>query len=86
MIKPKTIREAVFMAIGSGSMCWSDIDKAGVFDTTKAKKVSEDLLSDILALLPKEKESHYGDCIPRDDCERILGYNQCLKDIRKRLE
>lgn len=31
-------------AIGEASMCWSDIDKAGVFDSEKVKQISQKLL------------------------------------------
>ena len=37
----------IMTAIGEASMCWSDIDKAGVFDSKKAAKIGEKLLRDI---------------------------------------
>ncbi len=39
--------ELIMQAIGEASMCWSDIDKAGVFDSTRAKQIGEKLLQDI---------------------------------------
>lgn len=39
--------ELIFTAIGEASMCWSDIDKAGVFDSTKAQQIGKKLLQDI---------------------------------------
>ena len=36
--------EKVMQAIGEASMCWSNIDGAGVFDSEKAKQVGDDLL------------------------------------------
>ena len=39
--------ELIMTAIGEASMCWSNIDKAGVFDATKAKQIGEKLLQDI---------------------------------------
>ena len=35
---------AIRQAIGETSMCWSDIDKAGVFDSEKAKQIGTKLL------------------------------------------
>ncbi len=37
----------IIQAIGEASMCWSDTDKAGVFDSDKAKQIGEKLLQDI---------------------------------------
>ena len=31
-------------AIGEASMCWSNIEGAGVFDSEKAKQIAEDLV------------------------------------------
>ena len=39
--------ELIMTAIGEASMCWHDIDKAGVFDSAKAKEIAERLLQDI---------------------------------------
>ena len=36
--------EKVMQAIGEASMCWSNIEGAGVFDSTKAKQVGDDLM------------------------------------------
>jgi hypothetical protein len=44
-----TIREAVYMAVGEASMCWSEIPN-GVFDSTRASKIAES----ILAIMPLE--------------------------------
>lgn len=38
------IKQAVYEAIGAASMCWSETPK-GVFDSTKANKIGEDLIS-----------------------------------------
>lgn len=37
-------RELVMQAIGEASMCWNPIPK-GVFDSTNAKRVGEELLA-----------------------------------------
>lgn len=53
-----TIREAILEAMGEASMCWSNPEGAGEFDSDKAAKVGEELLCDIkdkiVALLIKE--------------------------------
>ena len=36
--------EKVMMAIGEASMCWSNIEGAGVFDSAKAKQIGDDLV------------------------------------------
>ncbi len=40
-------QELIMIAMGEASMCWSDIDKAGVFDSTKAGEIGKKLLQDI---------------------------------------
>ncbi len=37
----------ILTTMGEASMCWSDIDKAGVFDATKAQQIGKKLLEDI---------------------------------------
>lgn len=39
--------ELILTAMGEASMCWSDIDKAGIFDSTKALEIGKKLLQDI---------------------------------------
>ncbi len=36
--------EKVMQAIGEASMCWSNIEGAGVFDSEKAKQIGDELL------------------------------------------
>ena len=40
-------KDLITKAMGEASMCWSDIDKAGIFDSEKALKIGQKLLSDI---------------------------------------
>lgn len=40
----KELRELIGEAIGEASMCWSETPK-GVFDSTRAKKIADNLLS-----------------------------------------
>lgn len=42
--KPKNLHEAVYQAIGAASMCWEDVAKAGVFDSTQAAIIGADLI------------------------------------------
>lgn len=44
------IRSAVFQALGTASMCWSETPD-GVFDSTLAKEVGEALLAEMRRLV-----------------------------------
>ncbi len=48
--------ELILTAIGEASMCWSDIDKAGVFDATKAQQIGKKLLQDIKKKLERNED------------------------------
>jgi hypothetical protein len=37
----------IMQAIGEASMCWSDVDKAGIFDSEEAKQIGQRLLQAI---------------------------------------
>lgn len=39
--------ELIMQAMGEVSMCWSNIDKAGIFDSAKAKQIGKKLLQNI---------------------------------------
>ncbi len=39
--------ELIMIAMGEASMCWSKIDKAGIFDSAKAEQIGKKLLDDI---------------------------------------
>ncbi len=39
--------ELIMTAIGEASVCWSEVDKAGVFNSEKAKQIGMKLLQDI---------------------------------------
>lgn len=39
--------ELILTAMGEASMCWSNIDAAGVFDSTRAKGIGDKLLHDL---------------------------------------
>jgi len=40
-------KELILTAMGEASMCWSNIDGAGVFDSTRAEQIGKKLLEDI---------------------------------------
>lgn len=40
-------KDLILMAIGEASTCWSNLDKAGIFDSTRAEKIGEKLLKDL---------------------------------------
>jgi hypothetical protein len=54
---PLTLEEAVYQAIGAASMCWEDVAKAGVFDSTRAKEIGDDLLVKVRTLIAADIEA-----------------------------
>jgi len=40
---PEVINEQIYQSIGQASMCWENVDKAGVFDSIEASKISDTL-------------------------------------------
>lgn len=76
------LQEKIFLSIGAASMCWDEIP-TGVYDSTKAKKIAEDLCRDVehlikalnhpdIAELPCECDYYEGE-------ENTTIYHQCLK-------
>lgn len=47
-------KRLILTAMGEASMCWSNIDGAGVFDSTKAEQIGKKLLEDIKAEVKDE--------------------------------
>lgn len=41
----ESLKEAVYQAVGAASVCWDDMEHAGVFQEQQATEVAEDLLS-----------------------------------------
>ena len=39
------VRAVVYQLVGAASMCWESVEKAGVFDDTKARHFSEEALA-----------------------------------------
>lgn len=42
--EPVLPEAAIFQAVGSASMCWESVEKAGVFDSDQAKVIAEGLI------------------------------------------
>lgn len=42
-----SIEDAVFQALGAASMCWENVDRAGIFQSEEATEIGEALLSKI---------------------------------------
>jgi len=47
------IKERIFQDIGQASMCWEKVNKAGIFDSTEACKIAEDLCNFIAIEMEK---------------------------------
>lgn len=45
------LRELVFTALGTASTCWENVAGAGVFDSTRAAELGEELVTRIKGLL-----------------------------------
>lgn len=73
----KQIEEKIGIAIGEASMCWSETPK-GVFDSTNAKRVADNLSKDIMKkitqLIEELKEEDIDEKIT--DINYADGYNQ----------
>lgn len=46
------IEEFIGNAIGAASMCWADVEKAGIFDSERAVQLIEEVLDYLAVLLP----------------------------------
>lgn len=53
-LRPK-LEQLVFIAIGAGSTCWTDLQKAGGFDSEAAVKFGNECVEEILDLLARER-------------------------------
>lgn len=43
----RTLKELLYQAVGHASTCWADLKNAGVYDSTAAAKIAEQLETDI---------------------------------------
>jgi len=46
---PEDPQQAVFMALGAASACWEDLRSAGVFESTRAKQIGDELMEYLYA-------------------------------------
>ena len=42
-----TLEEILFQALGAASMCWENVEAAGIFDSSRAKEVGMALLAEV---------------------------------------
>lgn len=49
-----TLDALVFHAIGAGSACWEHLDRAGVFDSERAKQIGDELLARLQPFLRED--------------------------------
>ena len=56
----KEVVSTIFQAIGLASTCWSDVDKAGDFDTQRAHDIGVNLCSYIADLIDQERDYEAG--------------------------
>lgn len=47
----KELKILIFQALGQASMCWDNIEKAGVFQAEKVQIIGDKLIADILDLI-----------------------------------
>lgn len=43
--------EAIFQALGAASMCWEHIERAGIFESDRAKFIGDQLIERLLELV-----------------------------------
>jgi hypothetical protein len=85
MDDPKTLEEAVFQSIGEASVCWEDVP-TGVFDSTRAKRVGDELMAFIKKQRTPVHEWPYNDEHVWTDWRTATGlpkatqYRSCIFD------
>jgi hypothetical protein len=55
--KEEVMINKVYEALGEASMCWEYPEKAGIFDSTKAKEIGEKLEKFIISLLEEQRRA-----------------------------
>ena len=61
---PDDLMELIYRTIGAASMCWDHVERAGIFDSTRAKQIADSLakeLSDRYTLVRKESDTDFYD-------------------------
>lgn len=61
--EPESISQAVCLSIGAASVCWDSLYEAGLFDSTRARKIADDLIAYI--------EDHYNPKSPDEVREAL---------------
>lgn len=69
----ETLNELVFQALGAASTCWETLNGAGVFDSTRAKAIGDELVARLRA---REDEPRLG----------LATTRQLLDEITTRIE
>jgi len=64
------LKELIQIAMGEASMCWENVDKAGVFDSSEALRVGDQLLKDIEAELNQKGRKRS----EREELQRLLKF------------
>jgi hypothetical protein len=54
------LESLVFIALGEASMCWSDIDKAGTFESSRCLDVGRRLIVEINSVLKPRTSEEMG--------------------------
>lgn len=76
--RAETLNELVFQALGAASMCWETPEGAGVFDSTRAKAIGDEVVARLRA---RENEPRLGCATTRQLLDEITtrieidGYN-----------
>jgi len=61
---PDDLMELINRTVGAASMCWDHVERAGIFDSTRAKQIADSLakeLSDRYTLVRKETNNDFYD-------------------------
>jgi len=75
------IREKVFQALGQASMCW-DMTPVGVFDSSRAKRIGEELITALSKLQIKGEGNLCKGCV-NEDMPCAEGEINCSGHIKK---
>lgn len=51
------IKEIIALAVGQGSMCWDDVEKAGAFDSAKAATLVDSAAAEIANAIYESKRT-----------------------------
>jgi len=63
------LKSLVFIALGEASMCWSEIDKAGIFESSRCVEIGDRLVAEINSVL-KPQTSVEGGAVDNNTQQR----------------